>query len=51
MQKYGYIRVSAKDQNPERQIVALQECQIPGKNIYLDRLSARISPDRHTADC
>lgn len=41
MQKYGYIRVSAKDQNPERQIVALQECQIPEKNIYLDKLSGK----------
>ena len=41
MQKYGYIRVSAKDQNPERQIVALHECQIPEKNIYLDKLSGK----------
>ena len=41
MQKYGYIRVSTKDQNPERQIVALHECQIPEKNIYLDKLSGK----------
>ena len=41
MQKYGYIRVSSKDQNPERQIRALQECQIPRENMYLDKLSGK----------
>ena len=41
MQKYGYIRVSSKDQNPERQIRALQDCQIPRENMYLDKLSGK----------
>lgn len=41
MQKYGYIRVSSKDQNPERQIRALQECQILQKNMYLDKMSGK----------
>lgn len=41
MQKYGYIRVSSKDQNPERQIRALQECQISHKNMYLDKISGK----------
>ena len=41
MQKYGYIRVSSKDQNLERQIRALQECQIPRENMYLDKLSGK----------
>ena len=39
MEKYGYIRVSAKDQNPERQFIALQEYQIQQRNIYVDRMS------------
>ena len=33
MERYGYIRVSAKDQNPERQFLAMQEQQIKQKNI------------------
>ena len=41
MQKYGYIRVSSKDQNPERQIRALRECQILQKNMYLDKMSGK----------
>lgn len=41
MQKYGYIRVSSKDQNPERQTRALQECQILQKNMYLDKMSGK----------
>ena len=39
MERYGYIRVSAKDQNPERQSFAMQEQQIKQKNIYLDKIS------------
>ncbi len=39
MEKYGYIRVSAKDQNPERQFIALQEYQVNQRNIYVDRMS------------
>ncbi len=41
MQKYGYIRVSAKDQNPERQFIALKECGISMKNIYMDKMSGK----------
>lgn len=39
MKKYGYIRVSSKDQNPERQFFAMQEQQIEKENIYLDKIS------------
>lgn len=39
MERYGYIRVSAKDQNPERQSFAMQEQHIKQKNIYLDKIS------------
>ncbi len=41
MEYYGYIRVSTKDQNPERQFGAMQEQQIPKKNIYMDTLSGQ----------
>jgi DNA invertase Pin-like site-specific DNA recombinase len=39
MERYGYIRVSTKEQNPERQIIAMQEQQISKKNIYIDKIS------------
>lgn len=41
MERYGYIRVSSKDQNPERQFLAMQEQQIKLKNIYLDKMSGK----------
>lgn len=41
MKKYGYIRVSTKEQNPERQVIALQEYDIPKENIYLDQMSGK----------
>lgn len=41
MKRYGYIRVSTKEQNPERQFVALQEHEVARKNIYLDYLSGK----------
>lgn len=30
---YGYVRVSSKDQNEDRQLAALQELKIPAKNV------------------
>lgn len=41
MKQYGYVRISSKDQNPERQILALQEQQIPDADIYLDQMSGQ----------
>lgn len=41
MQKYGYIRVSSKDQNPERQYIAMEEFQIERKNIFMDQMSGK----------
>ena len=38
MKKCGYIRVSAKDQNPDRQLLALEEAGIKKENIYLDKM-------------
>lgn len=38
---YGYIRVSSRDQNEERQLVALKEIGVERKNIYLDKQSGK----------
>ena len=38
---YGYIRVSAKDQNEARQLAALSGLNIPAGNIYLDKQSGK----------
>lgn len=36
MKEYGYIRVSSKDQNPDRQFIALEEVGVLKENIYTD---------------
>ena len=41
MERYVYIRVSAKDQKSERQFFTMQEQQTEQKNIYLDRMSGQ----------
>ncbi len=41
MERYGYIRVSAKDQNPERQLYAMEEEAIKQSNIFLDKVSGK----------
>ena len=41
MERYGYIRVSTKDQNPGRQLLAMQEQQIANEKIYLDKMSGQ----------
>lgn len=40
-QVYGYIRVSSRDQNEDRQRVALAEKNIPVKNLYMDKQSGK----------
>lgn len=41
MERYGYIRVSSKEQNPDRQLLAMREQKIQKKNIYLDKISGK----------
>lgn len=41
MKRYGYVRVSAKDQNPERQLLAMREQEIEQKNVYVDKMSGK----------
>ncbi len=38
---YGYIRVSSTDQNEDRQLLAMQDKQIPQKNIFIDKQSIK----------
>ena len=38
---YGYIRVSSRDQNEDRQLMAFAVLRIPEKNIYLDKQSGK----------
>lgn len=41
MNIYGYARVSAKDQNEERQLIALADAGVEEKNIYMDKQSGK----------
>ena len=41
MTVYGYVRVSSKDQNEDRQMIALREVGVPEKNIFVDKKSGK----------
>ena len=41
MRNYGYVRVSTKDQNEDRQYIALRELCIPEENIFMDKQSGK----------
>ena len=38
---YGYVRVSTKEQNEDRQILALQDFPVLAERIYMDKLSGK----------
>ncbi len=38
---YGYLRVSTKEQNEDRQMLALHKVQVPEQNIYMDKQSGK----------
>lgn len=38
---YGYIRVSTKEQNEDRQFLALKDAGVPEENIFLDKKSGK----------
>ena len=38
---YGYIRISSKDQNEDRQLIALRESDVMPDNIYTDKQSGK----------
>ena len=41
MKTYGYVRVSTKDQNEARQMIAMEEFGVRRENIYLDKQSGK----------
>ena len=41
MAVYGYVRVSSTDQNEDRQLIAMDELNIPTENIYTDKVSGK----------
>lgn len=38
---YGYCRVSSRDQNEDRQLVAMREMDVPEGNIFVDKQSGK----------
>ncbi len=38
---YGYVRVSSIDQNEDRQLIAMDENNVPSKNVYIDKQSGK----------
>ena len=41
MGKYGYVRVSTKEQNMDRQYIAMEELGLKKENIYFDQMSGK----------
>lgn len=41
IQIYGYMRVSSREQNEDRQRIALLEMGVPERNIYMDKMSGK----------
>ena len=41
MSIYGYIRVSSRDQNADRQLLSLRELSIPEEHIFTDKQSGK----------
>lgn len=38
---FGYVRVSTREQNEDRQLIALNDFHVPGENIYIDKQSGK----------
>lgn len=41
MKKFGYIRISSTDQNEDRQLLAMQELNVPPEQIFIDKQSGK----------
>jgi len=41
MEIYGYIRVSSAEQNTDRQLIKMQELEIPPENLFTDKQSGK----------
>ena len=49
--RYGYVRVSTKEQNIDRQMSALAFENIPQNQIFIDRASGKDLTGRNTKNC
>ncbi len=38
---YGYVRVSSREQNEDRQLIAMKKARVPEKNIFIDKQSGK----------
>ena len=38
---YGYVRVSTREQNEDRQMIAMKEQSVPAKNLFVDKQSGK----------
>ena len=38
---YGYVRVSTREQNEDRQMDAMRQMSVPAQNIFMDKQSGR----------
>ena len=41
MNTYGYVRVSTREQNEDRQMIALEQWGVPKERIFMDKLSGK----------
>ena len=41
MEKYGYVRVSAADQNEARQLIEMEQLELKPENIFIDKQSGK----------
>lgn len=48
---YGYIRVSSKDQNEDRQVITMHKMQVPVEIYILISSPAKISIGHNIGDC
>lgn len=47
METYGYARVSTKEQNEDRQVIALHEMNVKDRNIFIDKQSGKDFERKH----
>lgn len=38
---FGYVRVSTREQNEDRQLIALHDFHVPGENVFIDKQSGK----------
>ncbi len=48
--EYGYIRVSTKEQNEQRQLIAMREFGIAENRVYMDKQSGKDFERKITSD-